>query len=198
MENIMRETSLMARTRSTSLATLVGLQLIAVGRLASPGGAIPPGTDLPVTLDENVTLKRDQIGNSFPAHITRDVIVDGAVAIPAGAPAEVTLVRSEDNPNVASFRLVSVSIRGRVHPLRTDVAGADATKSGSSTGKKTGIGALAGGAIGLITGGGSGLMRGAAVGAGGGLAWGLLDHATRRVEHDTPLRFTLRAPVSIP
>ena len=44
-----------------------------------------------ITIDENVALKRDQVGNTFSAHVTRNVVVDGAVAIPVGAPAEVVL-----------------------------------------------------------------------------------------------------------
>ena len=203
----------MTRGRSVSLVALVGL-LVAIEQAAaapaprhdqdgSRGWAsaaaltIPPGTDIPVTLDVNVTLKRDQVGNIFPAHITRDLMVDGVVAIPAGAPTEVALVEGEGGPGAASFRLVNVSIRGRMRAVRTDVARADATGSGMSTGKKTGIGAIAGGALGLLVGGGSGLLKGAAVGAGGGLIWGLLDHGSRRVEQGTALLFALRDPVEV-
>lgn len=213
LTRITKENS-MPRGRNLSLVVLAGLQLIAMERLAAapvpfygqdtfqswadaPTLTIARGTDIPVTLDVNVTLKRDQVGNTFPAHITRDLMVDGVVAIPAGAPAEVALVESEESPGAASFRLVNVSIGGRVRAVRTDVARADATGSGSSTGKKTGIGAIAGGALGLLVGGGSGLLKGAAVGAGGGLAWGLLDHGSRRVDHDTPLLFALRDPVQV-
>jgi hypothetical protein len=183
------------------LAALVGVQLLAAGSLSAvpapgePALTIPPGTDIPVTIDENVALKRDQVGNTFPAHITRNVVVDGSVAIPAGAPAEVVLVESEETPGAASFRLVSASIGGLMRPVRTEVARADATRSGLSTGKKTGIGAAAGGVLGLVTGGG--LLKGAIVGAGGGLAWGLLDKGTGRVEADTPLLFILRSPVRV-
>ncbi len=168
------------------LAALAGFHLL-----------VPAGTDVPVTLDENVTVKRDEIGNTFPAHVTRDLRVDGLVAIPAGTPAEVALVESDSDPGAASFRLVRLSIDGQMRPVRTDVARADAVHKGLNTGKKTGIGAAAGGLLGLVTGGGSGLLRGAAVGAGGGLAWGLLSHGTPRVEHDTPLLFSLRDPVRV-
>jgi hypothetical protein len=178
----------MTRVWSASLAALVGLTAL----------TIPRGTDIPVTLDVNVALKRDQVGNTFPAHLTRDVVVDGAVVLPAGTPADVALVESEETPGAAAFRLVGLSIDGRTVAVRTDVARADGTGSGLSTGRKTGIGAIAGGALGLVVGGGEGLLKGAAAGAGGGLAWGLLDRGTHRVEHDTPLLFTLRAPVRVP
>jgi hypothetical protein len=210
----MSEVNRRRRTRRISLAALVGLQMVAVGRLAAlpaaghndvgrgwtgrlhvPALTIPPGTDIPVTIDENVALKRDQIGNTFSAHVTRDVLVDGTLAIPGGTPAEVALVASEGTQGAASFRLVRMSIAGEMGPVRTDVARADATRSGLGTGKKTGIGAIAGGVLGLVTGGG--LLKGAIVGAGGGLAWGLLDHRTGRVEQGTRLLFSLRNPVQV-
>ena len=176
-------------------AVLVGVQLAAFERPAAL--TIPRGTDVPVTLDENVTLKRDQVGSIFPAHITRDILVAGVVANRAGAPAQVVLVEGEDTPGAASFHLLSVSIRGDMRPIRTDVARADAVGSRSDVGKKAGIGAIAGGAVGLLLGGGGGLLKGAVVGAGGGLAWGLLDHGSQRVEIDTPLVFGLREPVRV-
>jgi hypothetical protein len=156
---------------------------------------IPRGTDVPVTLDADVAIKQDQVGHTFAAHITRDVVVNGTVAIHAGAPAQVRLVESKHTPGAASFRLVSVSLNGQMHPVRTDIARADATESGSSTARKTGIGALAGGAVGLVLGGGEGLLKGAVAGAGGGLAWGLLDHGSRQLQHDARLLFSLRKPV---
>jgi hypothetical protein len=197
----MRELNIKSRRGGLSLAALVGLQLLSVVPLtAGPGAAaltIPSGTDIPVTIDENVALKQDQIGKTFAAHVTRNVLVNGAVAIPEGAPAEVALIQSQDTPGAASFRLLRISIGGSMRPVRTDVAHADATKSGMSTGKKTGIGAIAGGVVGLIVGGGGGLLKGAAVGAGGGLAWGLLGKGTTQVKADTPLAFALRNPVRV-
>ena len=193
---------------------LVGVQLLAVAgpavAHAATGGAvcldpaeahvrmavtIPAGTEIPVTIDESIALKADQVGNTFSAHVTRDVVVDGSVAIPGGTPATVILVASDERPGTATFRLARVSIDGRMRRVETDVARADAAHSGLNTAKKTGIGALAGGVLGIVTGGG--LLRGAIVGAGGGLAWGLLDHGTNRVEQDTQLLFPLSASVRV-
>lgn len=198
----MQEMNLSSRARGISQAALVGFQLFAAtplpsARIGAAALTIPSGTDIPVTIDENVALKQDQIGKTFVAHVTRNVLVNGVVAIPADAPAEVALVESTDTPGAASFRLLRVSIGGSMRSVRTDVAHADAVKSGMSTGKKTGIGAIAGGVIGLIAGGGEGLLKGAAVGAGGGLAWGLLGHGTTQVNANTPLAFALRSAVRV-
>jgi hypothetical protein len=200
------------RIQWTALMRLAGVQLLAVAvpgvAHAATGGAvglgpaeahvamtIPAGTEIPVTIDESIALKADQVGNTFSAHVTRDVVVDGSVAIPGGTPANVILVASDERPGAATFRLARVSIDGRMRRVETDVARADAAHSGLSTAKKTGIGALAGGVLGIVTGGG--LLRGAIVGAGGGLAWGLLDHGTNRVEQDAQLLFPLRASVRV-
>jgi hypothetical protein len=198
----MREVNIRSRRGGLSLAALVGLQLLSLVPLAAgsrPAAlTIPSGTDIPVTIDENIALKQDQIGKTFSAHVTRDVLVNGAVAIPAGAPAQVALVKSQDTPGAASFRLARVSIGGSMRSVRTDVAHADQSKSGMSTGKKAGIGAAAGAVIGLVTGGGGGLLKGAAVGAGGGLAWGLLTKGTNEVKANTPVAFALSNAVRIP
>jgi hypothetical protein len=197
----MRAVKLMNRAGAVSLATLVGLQLLAMAPVAGGLGpealTIPSGTDIPITIDETVTLKQDQIGKTFPAHVTRDVMVNGTVAIPAGASARVALIKSTDTPGAASFRLVDVSIGGAMRTVKTDVAHADGSKSGMSTGKKTGIGAAAGAVVGLITGGGGGLLKGAAVGAGGGLAWGLLSKGNQQVKANTPLAFALTNSVRV-
>ena len=129
----MLEMNLMSGARGISLAAVVAFGL------GAPALTIPSGTYIPVTIDQNIALKRGQIGKTFAAHITRDVVVNGAVAIPAGAPAEVALIESPDTPNAASFRVARISIGGRMRPVRTDMAQADATRSGLSTGKKTGI-----------------------------------------------------------
>jgi hypothetical protein len=197
----MQEMNLRTRARRISQAALVGFQLFAViplptVRIGAAALTIPPGTDIPITVDQNIAVKQDQIGKTFRAHVTRNVLVNGAVAIPAGAPAEVALVESNDTPGAASFRLQRISVGGSMRSVRTDVAHADASKSGMSTGKKTGIGAAAGAVIGLVTGGGSGLLKGAVVGAGGGLAWGLLSKGSQ-VKADTPLAFTLSNAVRI-
>ena len=107
----------MHRIRWTALMRLVGVQLLTVAgpgvAHAATGGAvglgsaeahvamavtIPAGTDIPVTIDESIALKADQVGNTFAAHVTRDVVVDGSVAIPGGTPASVILVASDERP----------------------------------------------------------------------------------------------------
>ena len=125
--------------------------------LAIVGGTvltIPRGTDIPVTLDEDVPIAQERVGDKFEAHVTRDVVVNGEVVIPAGAPAEVKLVKSPDDDKAATLRLTGVNVDGEVRSVNTDVAKADGDKSGLSTGEKTAVGAAAGAVVGAVTGAG--------------------------------------------
>lgn len=157
---------------------------------------VPSGTDIPVTLDEDIPVTRDRIGDTFKGHITRDVKVDGAIALVADAPIEVKLVEQSDGAKAATLRLVKVNVNGDMRGVRTDVAKADADEVGMSTAKKTGVGAAAGAIVGAVT--GVGVLKGAIVGAGGGLAWGLLDgDQARQVDDDTTLRFSLQRDLDV-
>jgi len=156
--------------------------------------AIPAGTDIPVTLSQDVTINEKNIGQTFEAQVTRDVIVDGDVAIRQGAPAQVRLVRNEKNQDQATLRLSGVQIGGEMRTVTTESARADTEKDRAGTAKKTGIGAAAGAVIGAVT--GVGVVKGAVLGAGGGLAWGLLSGRDREVNNGTQLEFELSESVN--
>jgi hypothetical protein len=142
---------------------------------------IPRGTDIPVTLDEDVPIEQDRVGDTFEAHVTRDLIVMDEVVIPAGSPAKVKLVNSPEKSDAATLRLTGVNVDGEMRSVSTDAAEADSDKQGLNTAEKTAVGAAAG----------------AVVGAGGGLAWGLLDKQGREVPDDTPLRFSLKEKLDL-
>ena len=123
--------------------------------LAIVGGTvltIPRGTDIPVTLDEDIPIAQERVGDKFEAHVTRDVVVNGEVVIPAGAPAQVKLVKSPENDKAATLRLTGVNVDGEMRSVSTDVAKADTDKSGLSTGEKTAVGAAAGAVVGAVDG----------------------------------------------
>jgi hypothetical protein len=154
---------------------------------------IPSGTNIPITLDQDIPLDRNRFGEAFPAHVTRDVVVNGKVAVPQGAPAEVKLLPSDEKADAATLQLSKLEVRGHMREVNSSSARADADEK-LGTGKKTAIGAAAGAVVGAVT--GAGVIKGAVVGAGGGLAWGLLSHSSKRVEDDTHLKFQLQEDVS--
>jgi hypothetical protein len=150
---------------------------------------IPAGTPIPVELDQEVPIDKDRMGDVFDAHVKRDVIVNGEVAIPAGAEAKVRLTESREKADAATLRLTEVEIHRDLHQVSATDAKADTDASGLSTGKKTAIGAAAGAVVGAVT--GAGVIEGAVVGAGGGLAWGLLSDRDRKIDDGTTVRFEL-------
>ena len=150
---------------------------------------IPPGTNIPVTLKEDVPIERDRFGDTFDAKVARDVVVNGKVVIPAGAPAKVKLVESSEKAHAATVRLSDVQVNGEMRDVTGSDAQADTEKSGLSTGEKTAVGAAAGAVVGAVT--GAGVLEGAVVGAGGGLAWGLLSDRGNKIDDGTTLKFEL-------
>jgi hypothetical protein len=168
----------MTRTLAITVAALLGF-----------GAPIPRGTDIPVTIDEDIGIKHENLGESFDAHVSRDVTVNGKIVIPEGAPAKVKLVESPEKTDAASLKLSQVKLNGEMRDVTTDDAKADTEKSGLDMKERTAVGAAAGAVVGAVT--GAGVLKGAIVGAGGGLAWSLLDK-NREVEDGATVRFSLQ------
>jgi hypothetical protein len=153
---------------------------------------IPAGTPIPVELDEEIPVGKDKMGEVFDAHVSRDVMVNDQVAIPAGADAKVRLTESREKAGAATLRLTEVEIHRDLHQVSATDARADTEDNGlngMSTGKKTAVGAAAGAVVGAVT--GAGVIEGAVVGAGGGLAWGLLTDRDQKIDDGTKLQFEL-------
>ena len=158
------------------------------------GAPIPRGTDIPVTVDQNIPVKREKFGESFDAHVTRDVTVNGKIVIPQGAPAQVKLVESAEKSDAATLQLSKVRVNGEMRDVATENAKTDTEKSGLDMKERTAVGAAAGAVVGAVT--GAGVLKGAIVGAGGGLAWSLLDK-NREVHDGTTLRFSLQHELNV-
>jgi hypothetical protein len=154
-----------------------------------PAVDLPPGTSVPVTIDQDIPLKKEQFGQTFAAHVTRDVVVNGKISVPEGSPAKVKLVQSADSSgnDAATLQLTEVRVNGQNQTVESsDARPPDTERSHEGTGKKTGIGAAAGAVVGAIT--GVGVIKGAVLGAGGGLAWGLLG-GSKQIGKDTQVQF---------
>jgi len=171
-------------------AALVGVLSLSPRVAALPASGtgidIPPGTSVPVTLDQDIPLKQDQFGQTFDAHVTRDVVVNGKVSVPEGSPAKVKLVPSSEKEDNVTLQLAEVRVNGQNQSVNSSDARPDTERSHDGLGKKTGIGAAAGAVVGAIT--GVGLVKGAVLGAGGGLAWGLLS-GSKQIGRDTQVEF---------
>lgn len=150
---------------------------------------IPPGTSVPVTLDQDIPIKQEQVGQTFTAHVTRDVVVNDKVVVPEGSPAKVKLVPSSEKSDNATLQLAELRVNGEAQSVKSGDAHPDTERSHNGLAKKTGIGAAAGAVIGAVT--GAGLVKGALVGAGGGLAWGYFG-GSKQIGKDTQLEFSVK------
>jgi hypothetical protein len=172
-------------------AALAGVLSLSPRVAAPPSGPavdIPPGTSVPVTLDQDIPLKKEQFGQTFDGHVTRDVVINGKLSVPQGSPAKVKLVASSDSASSdnATLQLAEVRVNGQNQTVNSSDARPDTERSHDGLGKKTGIGAAAGAVVGAVT--GVGVLKGAVLGAGGGLAWGLLG-GSKQIGKDTQVQF---------
>src|SRR5579883_3390728 len=159
-----------------------------------PAGAqsallIPSGTALRVRLDTGVSTRRNQPGDEFTATLSRPIMVDGQIAVPAGARLRGHLTQSAasgrlEGRAVLALTLDSLRVEGREYPLRTS----QVERMGAPHKKRNafliGGGAGLGAAIGAIAGGGAGTAGAAATGK---------EELT--IPAEAALVFTTRAPV---
>lgn len=127
-------------------------------------------------VETSMTSERARVEDEVIAHVTRDVRVDGRVAIPAGARAhgEVTLVerggRLRDRARLG-IRFTSVVLAdGTRIPLETETIYREGDAPSRESAAKIGGGAIGGAIIGGIFGGAKGAVIGGSAGAGTGTA----------------------------
>ena len=175
-------------------------------RTASMAGSasslvIPMGTQISVRTDTAIDSTKDASGKLYPSRIQQDVVDGtGAVAIPAGTPAKLQLVDTNQAGSTQGKNLVldlySVDLNGKTY--RVDTSSVTESKSGSGIGmnRKTAEYAGGGGALGALLGAAFGGGRGAGIGAlagiGGGALTQFLTHGKQvTVPAETVLSFQL-------
>jgi hypothetical protein len=142
-------------------------------RLTKSTITVPEGTVLEVRLNQTLSSKSSQTGETFSAVVESPVSVGGKVAIPKGAEASGTVV---DAKALGKFkggarlqiRLDSVSFGGNNYAVDTTSVARSAKGKGKRTAVMIGGGAGLGALIGGLAGGGKGAAIGGLVGAGAG------------------------------
>lgn len=177
--------------RRTSFAVLI-IAISGVAVLGSVGVAqryatVPAGTVIPLRMDTYLSSESARPGDRFTATVSRDVEVEGRVAVPADSKVEgrVTAAEKADRKSkagtlaVAFERLildggVSISIDGTLTTLddaaRRKLEGNEEGRVEGASQKRRAIvfiggGAGAGAVIGVVAGGGKGAAVGAGIGA---------------------------------
>ena len=164
---------------------------------------IPAGKVITIRLADAVGSKISQPGQSFGGSVAKAVVVDGEVAIPAGARVEGEVVDAKALGRFAGgallqLRLNSVEVNGNSMPVRT----ATVTQTLKGKGKRTAV--LAGGGAGLgaliggLAGGGKGAAIGAVAGGGAGTAGTAVTGNKEIVlPAESAVAFTLKASLKV-
>lgn len=163
---------------------------------------LPAGTVINVRLTTDVNVDSAQTGSAIKAIVDDPVIVNGAIAIPREARANVQVVKVAQSgkfkgSDQISLKLNSVAFGGQVHEVASEYATVQGKGEGKKTTRKVAGGAGLGAMIGGIAGGGKGALIGTAVGAAGGtaVAAGGEEHLTLPAE--TRLQFKLSSSIRI-
>lgn len=166
---------------------------VAAGRAASPAAQpvvvqIPQGTRIHLTLNDTLTTKTNQVGDTFSGKVSRPVAVDERVLIPLGSTVYGTVTKVERPGRVKgraqlALRFEKIELPdGRTLEIAGTLSalGEEEKETVGQEGEVTGEGSrgrdaatIGGGAgVGAIIGGITGGKRGAAIGAGTGAAAG--------------------------
>lgn len=165
---------------------------------------VPSGTALIVTINQSLSSKTSQEGQTFLGSLARPVSLDGVTAIPKGSGVTGTVLVAKQKGKIKgegqlSLTLTSMTIRGQNYSIQTGSLDSTVKGKGKRTAVTTGGGAAGGALIGGIAGGGKGAGIGALVGAAGGLVGGAMT-GNKQIEipAETALTFTLSKPITLP
>lgn len=140
--------------------------------------AIPGGTHIPIEILARIDSENNDVGDGWTGRVTRDVVVNGRVVVPAGAAVSgvVTAIDEGDaSDGSGSITLEARSIEtvaGTRSIATGPMSGGESYRDQGFPAKETAIGAGAGAAIGAVIGGKKGAAIGAAAGGAGGAAMG--------------------------
>jgi hypothetical protein len=160
---------------------------------------VPAGTPLVVRLEQTVSAKNNNVGDTFTGVLAQSVRVQGVTVIKAGAPVTGTVVASKGQGRFKGDGALGIGIR-RVGNY--SVITSSYEKSISGKGKRS-TGFIAGGGgggalIGGLAGGGKGALIGGLLGAGAGTAGAAFTgNKDVSVPAESVVTFNLTAPITV-
>lgn len=159
---------------------------------------------LGLRLDSTISSETARVEDRVTARVLRDVLVDGRVAIPAGARIEGTVTEVErggkfkDRPRLGITFNTLVLADGTRVAIQTDTIFRDGAAPSDQANAKVGGSAVVGAILGAMIGGKKGALLGGATGAAGGAAAVAAgDRAEAVLTSGTPLTARLGAPVTV-
>jgi len=155
---------------------------VALSSTPADSRALPSGTTLDITLDQEIGTKASKVGDTFSGTVTKDVVAtNGEVAVPAGSKVfgRVTGLDNSDHagePAAIKVDFERIEVRGTSHQLSARVTATNLQTRGADTREETlrkaGVGAAAGAVLGAVLSGGDlqKILIGGALGAAAGTA----------------------------
>jgi type IV secretory pathway VirB10-like protein len=137
---------------------------------------LPASSVIGLEVDTALSSEKARVEDRVDARVSRDVISEGHVVIPAGSRVIGSVTTVERGGKVKTPARLGVRFHtlvladGREVPLRTEPIYREGEAPGPDSARKIGGAAVGGAILGAILGGGKGAAIGGAVGAGGGSA----------------------------
>ena len=137
---------------------------------------LPAASVIGLQVDSSLSSERARVEDRVEARVTRDVMADGHVAIPAGARVIGAVTTVERGGKMKERARLGVRFHtlvladGREVPLRTETMYREGDSPANESARKIGGAAIGGAILGAIMGGGKGAAIGATTGAAGGTA----------------------------
>ncbi len=165
---------------------------------------VPASSVVGLHVESSITSETARVEDRVEARVTRDVMADGRVAIPAGTRVigDVTLVerggKMKDKARLGVRFHTLVLADGALVPFRTDAIFREGSSPGAESARKIGGAAVGGAILGAIIGGAKGAAIGGATGAAGGSAVVMAgDRNAATLPAGTVVTVRLSSPVSL-
>ena len=165
---------------------------------------VPASSVVGLNVERSITSETARVEDRVEARVTRDVMADGRVAIPAGTRVigDVTLVerggKMKDKARLGVRFHTLVLANGNQVPFRTDAIFREGSSPGAESARKIGGAAIGGAILGAIIGGAKGAAIGGATGAAGGSAVVMAgDRNAATLPAGTIVTVRLSSPVNI-
>jgi hypothetical protein len=165
---------------------------------------VPASSVVGLKVETSLTSETAQVEDRVEARVTREVMSDGRVAIPAGARVLGDVIVVERGGKMKTKARLGVRFHtlvladGSSVPFRTDAIFREGSSPGSESARKIGGAAIGGAVLGAIIGGAKGAAIGGATGAGAGGAVVMAgDRNPATLPFGTVVTVRLTSPVSI-
>lgn len=165
---------------------------------------VPAEAVIGLQLESNVSSDTARVEDRVEARVTRDVRVNGRVAIPAGSRVlgSVSLVdrggKMKERARLGvRFHTIVLADNTQL-PLQTDTVLREGDSPANASAAKVGGGAIGGAILGAILGGGKGAAIGAGVGAGAGTAAVMAGgRRAAQIQAGAPMTVKVLSPVTV-